>query len=188
MNNQLIDPDAPLTVHSSNGQTFISMPDEKSVKAANVKSKRRTIRDLGVNPSKSNPIMVIIGYELFGLDDNAITQLTKLDIAQLNEIRNIPQFTEIKNTIIESLMSSSKNDVITRLEQNAMQAAEVYIDALDAPRFSTKMQAADRIFDTLGYKQERDGKRDNPMARGLTINIISDRNSSVEIEGIEDNG
>lgn len=181
---QLVDPDAPLAVNTSNGETFLSITPESDVVPAHREVKRRTPRDLGISFSKANPIMVVIAYELYGFDDRSIVEVTGLNNGQLNEIRSVPQYEEIKTVILEAVANNNKDKVLNELEKHSMRAVEVYVDALNAPRHNISMAAADRVLNTLGYTQQAANNKKPSTAEGLTIIINTDRDSNTRIEGV----
>ena len=180
----LIDPDAPLSVNASNGETFLSITPEQNVVPVHREVKRRTPRDLGISFSKANPIMVVIAYELYGFDDRSISEVTGLNNGQLNEIRSIPQYEEIKSVILEAVANNNKDKVINELEKHSMKAVEVYVEALNAPRHQISMAAADRVLNTLGYSSQNAASKKPSTSEGLTIIINTDRDSNTHIAGV----
>lgn len=185
---ELIDPDAPLNVNTSNGDTFLAITPESNVVPVKRETKRRTPRELGIAYSKANPIMVIVAYELYGFDDRSISEVTGLSVGQLNDIRAIPQYNEIKDVLLESISNATRDNVISELERHSMQAVEVYVEALKAPRHQTAMAAADRVLGTLGYSQQGSASKKPSTTEGLTIIINTDRDSSTSIQGVPNVG
>ena len=182
-NVHLIDPDAPLNIKTSNGENYLQLPsDNEEVAERSSARTRRTPRDLGLAPSKANPIMVVLAYELYGFDDTSICEVTGLTQPQLNDIRAVDQFEIIKECLLESVSKASRDDVLAKLEQHSLKAVDVYIDALGSPRHQVAMSAADRVLGNLGYGKNDRGKSEKQQ--GLTIIINSKNDDDVSIRGM----
>lgn len=180
---ELIDPDAPLSVSTSAGDTYLALTPEADLVPVHREVKRRTIRDLGISGAKANPIMVVIAYEMYGFDDRSISEVTGLSVGQLNDIRSVAQYKEIKAVLLETISNSSRDSVISELERHSMRAVEVYVEALNAPRHSISMAAADRVLGTLGYSQSGNASKKQSASEGLTIVINTNRDDHTTIEG-----
>lgn len=183
-NTELIDPDAPLQVNANNGDTYLAITQESDVVPIKRESKRRTPRDLGISYAKANPIMVVLAYELYGFDDRAISEVTGLNINQLNDLKSVPQYTEFKEALLSSISNSNRDGVISELERHSMRAVEVYVDALNAPRHSVSMAAADRVLGTLGYTQQGAAAKKPSTSEGLTIIIQTNKDDTTTIQGV----
>jgi hypothetical protein len=106
----LANPDDPIEVTRKDGKVFIALPS----RVDSEQIVHRAYRKLGELPAPSkqtNPIAVIIGYELFGLSDEDIAIAMNLTVPQINQIKRNDAYIIMRKGIVDNVVNKGKNEV-----------------------------------------------------------------------------
>jgi hypothetical protein len=181
---RLVDPDAPVIIEMRGGKKFVPLPsrDEATQK---VHATLKRVSDLPAPPDQSNPIAVVLSYELFGLSVDETALAMNVPIGVVNNIRASEGYSQFKGDVLENIRKTTSDVVTKKFEENAERAASRVIDLVDSPSGIVSLSAAKQVLDRSQGTRSTD-----PMRTGLQIVIYNtggDKPATV-IEGQSDGG
>jgi hypothetical protein len=156
---RLVDPDAPVIIEMRGGKKFVPLPSrDEAVQKVHATLKR--VSDLPAPPDQSNPIAVVLSYELFGLSVD-------------------------ETALLENIRKTTSDVVTKKFEENAEHAAKRVIDLVDSPSGIVSLSAAKQVLD-----RSQGSRGSDPMRTGLQIVIYNTggEKSPTVIEGQSDGG
>lgn len=168
---RLVDPDAPVHVEVRGGRRFVALPSRDEA-AQRVHSTMKRVADLPAPPDQSNPIAVVLSYELFGLSVDETAIAMNLPIGAINAIKGSEGYAQFKTSVLENIRNTT-TDVVTKMfEEHASNAAKRVVDLVDSPSGIVALSAAKQVLD-----RSQGSRTADPMKTGLQIVIY---NSSAE--------
>lgn len=181
---RLVDPDAPVTIEVRGGKRFVPLPsrDESLQK---VHSTLKRVSDLPAPPDQSNPIAVVLSYELFGLSVDETALAMGVPIGVVNNIRASEGYSQFKGDVLTNIRKTTSDVVTRKFEENAENAAKRVIELVDSPSGIVSLSAAKQVLD-----RSQGSRTSDPMRSGLQIVIYNtggDKPTTV-IEGDVDGG
>lgn len=113
---------------------------------------QRNLADVRVGVQQFNPVMLILSYNMWGLDANAIARFLSLTIEQVNDVMSSELFTETRKELLEAIRYAENSSIHGYLSQKARKAAQVTAAALSSPSADIKLAAAKDILDRAGFR------------------------------------
>lgn len=132
----------------------------------------RKISDLPDTPRVMNAIAVIMGYTLFGLDDESIAEAVKLKPDQVIRIKKSDPYTQMYDAVVRSVMDAETDVVREFISRNAKNAASVMVEALGAGNRADRMAAARDILDRSGHRPADVVEHRHSIDGGLVIEYV----------------
>jgi hypothetical protein len=133
---------------------------------------RRKLDDLPDQPRTMNAINVVIGYALFGLDDEATCEATKLTQQQLDKLRASDAYEDMRTIIIRGVLDAEAQSVRDLFQQNARRAVGVLVDGLAAGSRTDRLAAARDLLDRAGHRPADVIEHRHRVDGGLIIEVV----------------
>lgn len=192
------DPNAPLVladgtkINPVNGSVikdrkyseFVEIPAAKDAIAA-VSKARRSVAELPVPGQQMNALSLVLFYTMFGLSDVDIAlQLGSVSVPQVKKIKSLPEYAQLSDTMLKSVLEHEATDVRTHIAKHAMGAAQKIIDTMEEDG-AIGFAAAKDILDRAGHRPADVVEHKHKMEGGLKIEYIekTDKNEIPAIEG-----
>jgi hypothetical protein len=144
---------------------------------------RRKVSDLPDAPRITNAIAVVMGYVLYGLEDEGIAEVTGLSVDQVVRIKTSDSYSQMYDTVVRSVMDAETDVVREFIAKNARHAATVMVDALEAGNRGDRMAAARDILDRSGHRPADVVEHRHSIDGGLVIEYV--KRSEVNIPTID---
>lgn len=144
---------------------------------------RRKVSDLPADPRQMNAISAVLGYVLFGLDDEEIGTATGIAPEQVERIRKSDPYKQLHDAVSRSVLDSEADVVRELLAKNARRAAATMVEGLDAGSRGDRMAAARDILDRSGHRPADVVEHRHRMDGGLVIEIV--KRDTVDVPTID---
>lgn len=112
----------------------------------------RTLADVRVEPKQFNPVMLILGYSLWGLDAHAIARFLELELSVVEEVFVSELFINTRSELLESIRYAESSSIHGYMTQKARTAAVVTAAALKSHSEDIRLSAAKDILDRAGFR------------------------------------
>ena len=132
----------------------------------------RKISDLPDTPRIMNAIAVVMGYTLFGLDDESIAEAVKLKPDQVDRIKKSDPYSQMYDAVVRSVMDAETDVVREFISRNAKAAASVMVEAMGAGNRADRMAAARDILDRSGHRPADVVEHRHSVDGGLVIEYV----------------
>jgi len=159
------------SVLSMQEASVVEVPNYAQVQKEFVIRKRR-IADLPLPPKEMNAISVIIGYTLFGIEDEDIAEIIKIPIEQVIRIKESDNYKELVDTFTENIALHDADNVRSLFSQQSVVAASKITELLGSNSQMIAMSAAKDILDRAGHRPADVVNHRHTMEGGLTIRHI----------------
>jgi hypothetical protein len=113
-----------------------------------------------------------MGYVLFGLDDESISEVTKLTVDQVDRIKKSDPYSQMYDAVVRSVMDAETDVVREFIAKNARTAATVMVDGLQAGNRADRMAAARDILDRSGHRPADVIEHRHSVDGGLVIEYV----------------
>lgn len=113
---------------------------------------RRTLADVQVDVKQFNPVMLVLGYNMWGLDEWAISRLLELEIEQVQDIMGSDMYLETRKQMLEAIRYVENSTIHGYLSNQARAAATTMAAGLKSPSADIKQAAAKDILDRAGFR------------------------------------
>jgi len=133
---------------------------------------RRKASDLPAPFQQMNAIAAVLCYSLYGLDDEEIHIVTKMNVHQIARIKDSDAYSQMYDAMVRTALDKETDVVRDVFAKNAKRAATVVVEALDAGTRSDRMAAARDILDRSGHRPADVVEHRHSMDGGLVIEII----------------
>jgi len=133
---------------------------------------KRKVSDLPEAPQMMNAVAVVLAYALYGLDDEAIAEVSKLSVEQVERIRKCDPYTQMYDAVVRSVMDAETDVVREFIAKNAKNAAQIMVEALGAGNRSDRMAAARDILDRSGHRPSDVVEHRHSVDGGLVIEYV----------------
>jgi hypothetical protein len=163
---------------------FVEIPAAKDAIAA-VSKARRSVAELPVPGQQMNALSLILFYTMFGLSEGDIAlQLGSVSVPQIKKIKQLPEYTQLSQDILKSVLEHEAQDVRTHITKHAMGAAQKVIDTMEEDG-ALGFAAAKDILDRAGHRPADVVEHKHKMEGGLRIEYIekSDKEAFPVIDG-----
>jgi hypothetical protein len=167
---KLVDPDAPVVVELRNGRRHIALPSKEEA-AQKVHNLIKKVSDLPAPPDLSNPIAVVLSYELFGLSVEETALAMSVSLQSVNRIKATEHYSQFKQAVLTRLKDTTTDTVTKLFEEKAEGAARRITDLVDSPSGIISLSASKIVLEKARGAQTQD-----PMKNGLQI-VIYNNNS-----------
>lgn len=160
------------------GRRFVKLPDravDRRIVGAQL--------ELPDAPSRTNPIALVVCYDLYGLSTPKSASALGFTEHQIEEIRKTSIYDTIKQSIISNIGASEDNEVKAIFVENAKKAAQVLVEQLGSNTSSQAVSAAMKILGFAGLSPKSAPPTPNKMASGLNIVFVDNTTT-----GVIDNG
>lgn len=133
---------------------------------------RRKISDLPDLPKVMNAVLVVMGYTMYGLDDDAISEATGFKVEQVERIKKADPYTQMYEALVRSVMDAETDVVREFIAKNAKSAASVMVEALGSGTRADRMAAARDILDRSGHRPADVVEHRHSVDGGLVIEYV----------------
>lgn len=113
---------------------------------------QRNLADVRADVKQFNPVMLILGYSMWGLDEHAIARYLSLTMEQVKEVMSSELFTETRKELLEAIRYAENSSIHGYLSQKARKAAVVTAAALKSKSIDVQLAAAKDILDRAGFR------------------------------------
>lgn len=171
---RLVDPDSPISIEVRGGKRFVSLPSrDEALQRVHATLKR--VVDLPAPPDQSNPIAVVLSYELFGLSVEETAIAMSLPTGAVVAIKSSEHYADFKSTVLENIRNTT-NDAVTKMfEEHASNAAKRVVDLVDSPSGVVALSAAKQVLD-----RSQGSRAQDPMKTGLQIVIYNTQEKVID--------
>lgn len=118
----------------------------------NIETFQRTLADINVPKSEFNPIMLVLSYSLWGLDEYAVARFLDVDVEQIRMIRSTELYTRTRTEMLEAIRYAEQSTIHGYLTQRAKAAAVTVAANLAAKKPEVQLAAANSILDRAGFR------------------------------------
>lgn len=169
---RLVYPNGEIVDPSEARNEYVEVPTNREATQL-VVSARRKLADLPDVPRTMNTISVVLSYTLFGLDDVEIALATGLSELQIGTIKMNDAYTQMRDTVVGSIIASESDDVRQLFATKSRMAADTLFSVLSRSKSETnKISVARDILDRAGHRPADVVEHRHKLDGGLTIEII----------------
>jgi hypothetical protein len=163
---------------------FVEIPSNTKAQAIVAKT-RRSIAELPMPSQQMNTMSLVLFYSMYGLNDQDISiVLGGLSIEQVKNIKNIPEYQKLSETILNNVLEYESNDILTFFKQNASNAAKKLV-TLTNEDGALGLKASTEILDRAGFRPADIVEHRHTMQDSLKIEFIKRDDSREDIPSIE---
>lgn len=140
---------------------------------------RRTIGKLPGDARTVNPIMLVLSYSMWGMDDASIARYLSIDVDQVQSIKSNEHFVKLRKEIIESLRHAETGSVHGFIAQKAIAAAENVVKKMASRDEAVSLRAAQDVLDRGGFRPADRIEHAHTFEDDLRIRYIEDKPTPV---------
>lgn len=140
---------------------------------------RKRISELPLPPKQMNIMSVIIGYTLFGINDEDIATLISVTPEQLGNIKSSDAYIEVRDTFVNNIIDSDSDNVRSLFSQQSIVAANKITSLLNSDSASVSMMAAKDVLDRAGHRPADTINHKHTLEGGLTIRYVKRQTEEV---------
>jgi hypothetical protein len=140
---------------------------------------RRTIGKLPGDAKQVNPVMLILGYSMWGLDVQSIARYLSISIEQVESVQATEHYSKMRQEIIESLRHLETGSVHGFIAQNAVAAASTIMKKLSSRDEQIALRAAQDVLDRAGYRPADRTEHVHKFEDELRIRYVEDTTNPV---------
>lgn len=118
----------------------------------NVETFQRTLADINVPKAEFNPIMLVLSYALWGLDEHAIARFLEVEVEQVRTIQSTELYTKTRAEMLEAIRYAEQATIHGYLTQKARAAAVTVAANMAAKKPEVQLAAANSILDRAGFR------------------------------------
>lgn len=182
---RLVYPSGEIVDPSQAHNEFVEVPTNREATQL-VVSARRKLADLPDVPRTMNTISVVLSYTLFGLDDVEIALATGLSELQIGTIKMNDAYTQMRDTVVGSIIASESDDVRQMFAVNSRLATNTLLSVLHRSKSEVnKISVARDILDRAGHRPADVVEHRHRLDGGLTIEIITRDNKEMPTIDLE---
>ena len=159
---------------------LVEVPNTSDIQREIVASRKR-ITDLPVPPDQMNTLSVILCYAMFGISDTDIANIVNLPIEQIQSIKMTKGYSELQNSLVESITNSDIMSVRDMFVDQSKSAADVVINTMNNKEvgINTRMMAANNILDRAGHRPADIVEHRHKVEGGLKIEYIKREDQNI---------
>ena len=165
-------------------ETFVEVPNTAEIKRE-ITASRKRIADLPVPPQQMNTLSVIISYSIFGINDEDISNVLSIPLAQLAAIKTSDVYKDLQSSLLANIIESDQSDVRGLFVQESRRAADKVFDLMESESEATRMVAAKDVLDRAGQRPADVVEHRHKMEGGLTIHYV-EKNDNIPTIDMED--
>lgn len=113
---------------------------------------QRTLADVRVEAKEFNPVMLVLGYSMWGLDANAISRFLNLDTEMVEGIIGSDLYVETRKELLEAIRFAENASIHGYLSQQARTAAITLASGMKSKSMDVKLSAANSVLDRAGFR------------------------------------
>ena len=155
---------------------MVAVPTHHEARELVINAKRR-IADLPEAPKTMNTVNVVLLYSLYGLDNIDTALATGLSEHQVGQIKMSPAFTQMRQTVIDTVLTAELDDLRQLLQQKARLALEEQLRLLEDGKQEVRFAVAKDILDRAGMRPVDVVEHRHKMEGGLRI-IVEERTAT----------
>jgi hypothetical protein len=152
---------------------MVAVPTHHEARDLVINAKRR-IGDLPEAPKAMNTVNVVLMYTLFGLDQFDISVATGLTEHQVGQITMSEPFKQMRQTVIDTVLTAELDDLRQLLQQKAREALMEQLELLRDGKQEVRFAASKDILDRAGMRPVDVVEHRHKMEGGLRI-IVEER-------------
>jgi hypothetical protein len=157
-------------------QKFVEVPSGREAQEI-VARTRRSIAELPLPVNQMNILSVVLTYTLFGLSDVDIGVATNLTLEQIKNIKKLPEYKTLNDSIMSTILDHEANDVRSFFKQKAMAAAQNIVAAAEDDGV-LGFKASQDILDRAGFRPADVVEHKHSMENALRIEYIRKTDAS----------
>lgn len=118
----------------------------------NVETFQRTLADINVPKSEFNPVMIVLSYAMWGLDEHAISRFLEIDVDAVRSIQQSELYTKTRGEMLEAIRYAESATIHGYLTQKARAAASTLVSNMAAKKPEVALAAANSVLDRAGFR------------------------------------
>lgn len=149
-------------------------------------SRRRSVKELPASVGVVNACSAVFMYTFLGLTDREIADCLRITSIEVNEVRQMPAYTELFETVLRELINSSSELLEARIAAYSHHAVgTVAALSRNAKHEMVKLKASQDLLDRGGVRIKGAEERKNLNVSELRIVMIDDEKKvEVNIGGV----
>lgn len=159
----LVLPDGTKVTKTEDGETDIKTAAQQKIVATmeeiltdpfedDIETFQRTLADVNVPKSEFNPIMLILSYSMWGLDEHAIARYLEIPVEQVKAVQNSDLYSRTRKEMLEAIRYAEASSIHGYISQQARNAAKTLVTNLVAKKPENQLAAANSILDRAGFR------------------------------------
>lgn len=117
-----------------------------------IETYNRTLADLPDDVKQMNPVMLVLAYTMWGLENHAISRYLSITPEQLQSIQTSDAFVQKRKELLEAIRYAESGTIHGYLINKARNAAEVIASQLNSKSADIQFAAAKDILDRSGFR------------------------------------
>lgn len=113
---------------------------------------KRTLADINVSSKQFNPVMLILAYSMWGLEQYAIARFLDISEDQVRSVMASDLFAQTRKEMLEAIRYAEASSVHGYLTNKARAAAIVVVEQLTSNKPDVAMAAAKDVLDRAGFR------------------------------------
>ena len=113
---------------------------------------KRNLADLPDSPKRVNPIMLVLAYNMWGLDSTSIGMLLDLPTEQVDNVLRDDLLIEMRKDILQAIRYAEIGTIHGYLSQKSLLAAKVVVKHMKGKDNDRSLTAAKDILDRSGFR------------------------------------
>lgn len=113
---------------------------------------QRNLSNVRVEAKEFNPVMLVLGYSMWGLDPSAIARYLNLEHETVENIIASDLYSETRKELLEAIRYAENSSIHGYLSQQARKAAITIAHGMKSPSMDIKIAAAKDILDRTGFR------------------------------------
>lgn len=142
----------------------------------------RTLADVRVEPKQFNPVMLVLGYSLWGLDTHAIARFLELELSVVESIQQSELFSDTRTQLLEAIRYAESSSIHGYMTQKAKDAAVTTVSMLKHKSADIRLSAAKDILDRAGFRPVDRTEHVHRFDDDLRIVVLNEANHNVDID------
>lgn len=117
-----------------------------------VETYQRTLADIRLPKAELNPVMLVLSYAMWGLDEHSISRYLGISIEQVEAIQLSDVYISTRKQTLEAIRYAEASSIHGYISRNAITAAKTVVMNLVAKKPEVQLAAANSILDRAGFR------------------------------------
>ena len=169
---------------------FVEVPSNTEAQRIIVKA-RKNVMDIPLPAKQMNPVSIVVLYDIYGMDDDVISQYTGFAVEQLAMIRAQDAYREIYDEIVRNVLDADMEDIQAQIHNGAKKAVKRMAHLVDNAEMETvQFNAARDLLDRDGHRPvdvvEVRGRMEEHLDIVITKRDETQKMPTLDMEGVTD--
>lgn len=157
-------PNGTVINKTEDGQTDIKTAAQQKIVASldeilsdvyvddDIETFQRTLADINVVKAEFNPVMLVLSYAMWGLDEQSIARYLEISVEQVEAIQCSDLYSRTRKEMLEAIRYAEASSIHGYIQSKARAAAKTVVAALASPKEDVSFAAAKDILDRSGFR------------------------------------